>query len=458
MAKGKANDGKKHMKMAIVNPHAAGIDIGSRFHVVSVGQGDDDVSTFGVFTDELEQLCAHLKKHGIKTVAMESTGYYWKPLFVLLQKEGFEVYLVNARHVKDTKGVKSDPHDSRRLQKLHSLGLLSASFQPDTEVEELRAYCRQRRYLVVEKSRHVNRMYKALVGMNIQLGNVLSDLDSKSGLCILRAIVSGERDPKVLATYVHPNVKASQETIERSLIGTWRKECLFELEQCLSLYDTYSARIQACDTEIDALLASCVAAANEGEIPEQPKDKPLTQKKRSKNDPNFDVGLRAAQLTNGIDLLAIPGVGSGTLLTVLSEVGWNLGEKFETAKHFTSWLGLAPNPKKSGGRVLSSRTKPVKSIAAQAFRQAANSVGNMKEHPLHSFFVRLSVRKGRLSAIVGTARKLAVIFYNMVVKGEEFNYIPSDQYDQKLRERMLSKIRKMIAQHNISGDELNIAL
>lgn len=454
MAKTKIT-GKKHMKMPIINPNAAGIDIGSRFHVVSIGQGSDDVKTFGVFTDDLEQLCAYLKENEVKTVAMESTGYYWKPIFVMLQSQGFEVYLVNAKHVKDSKGVKSDPHDSRRLQKLHSLGLLTASYQPGEEVEILRSYCRQRRYLVVEKSRHVNRMYKCLTMMNVHLGNVLSDLDCQSGLAIVRGILSGGRNPEQLALLANQRVKASQETITRSLQGTWRKECLFELQQCMTLYEEYQRRIKACDEEIELLLQEHVASKNEGEIPQIPKDKKLTRKSKSKNDPGFHVGRWSVLLTKGTDLLAIPGFGHGGLLTVLSEVGWNLEQKFESDKHFTSWLGLAPNVQKSGGKVLSSKTKKNKSIAAHAFRQAANSVGNMKSHPLNSFFIRIAVKKGRLTAIVATARKLAVIYYNMIVKGEDFNYIPNEEYEQRLRQKQVQKIKKLIVQYALNPQELD---
>jgi transposase len=449
--------GKQHMKMSIINPHAAGIDIGSRFHVVSIGQGADDVKTFGVFTDDLTQLCAYLSHHGVRTVAMESTGYYWKPLFVMLQNLGFEVYLVNAKHIKDAKGVKTDPHDSRRLQKLHSLGLLTASYQADEEVEVLRSYCRHRRYIVAQKSRYVNRMYKCLTLMNIQLGIVLSDIDSLSGLAIVRAIISGQRDVKHLASLVNRQVKASQETLERSLQGTWRKECLFELEQCVVLYDMYTQRIKDCDAEIEKVLTQSVAVRHEGEVPVLPEGTKLTRKKKAKNDPNFDIVKLSALLTNGIDLLAIPGFGQGSLLTVLSEVGWELDKKFESSKHFTSWLGLAPNVQKSGGKVLSSRTKKNKSIAAQAFRQAANSVGNMKSHPLNSFFRRIAMRKDRLAAIVATARKLAAIYYNMVTKTEDFKYVPNEEYEKRMRQNQLLKIKKLINQHDFNLDELGLA-
>lgn len=444
---------KKKMKMTIVNPYAAGIDIGSRFHVVAVGQGEDDVKTFGVFTDDLKQICDYLKANHIKTIAMESTGYYWKPLFIELQSEGFEVYLVNAKHVKDSKGVKSDPHDSRRIQKLHSLGLLTASHQPDEEVEVLRSYCRQRRYLVAEKSRYVNRMYKCLTMMNIQLGNVLSDLDSQSGLAIIRAILSGERDPQKLSKLVNSQVKADQQTISRSLEGTWRKECLFELSQCVELYDQYLKRIRACDEQIEQLLEEQIASKNEGEILQSPLLKKLASKKKSKNDPYFNVGKLTANLT-GVDLIAIPGIGHGGLLTILSEVGWDLEKKFETSSHFTSWLGLAPNVQKSGGRVLSSRTKKNKSIAAQAFRQAANSVGNIKNHPLNSFFMRIATKRDRLSAIIATARKLAIIYYKMVTKGEDFNYLPNEEYEKRLRQKQVNKIKKLIAKYNLNPKEL----
>jgi transposase len=452
------NTGKQDMKMPIINPHAAGIDIGSRFHVVSIGQGEDDVKTFGVFTEDLEQLCAYLKHNGIETIAMESTGYYWKPLFVLLQNEGFEVLLVNAKHVKDSKGVKSDPHDSRRIQKLHSLGLLTASYQPDEEVEVLRSYCRQRRYLVVEKSRHVNRMYKCLTMMNIQLGTVLSDLDSQSGLAIVEAILKGQRDATKLAQLVHPRVKASQETIIRSLKGTWRKECLFELRQCMELYAEYEKRIKAVDQEIETLLQDHVASKNDGEIPQLPEGKKTMVKKKSKNDPGFNMGRWSMLLTNGVDLLAIPGMGHGGLLTILSEVGWDLGNKFESAKHFTSWLGLSPNVRKSGGKVLSSKTKKNKSITAQAFRHAANSVGNMNQHPLNSFFKRIALKKDRLAAIVATARKLAVIFYNMIVKGEDFNYVSDTEYEERMRKNQLQKIKKLILKFDIKAQDLELAL
>jgi transposase len=457
MAKTKIT-GNKHLKMPIINPNAAGIDIGSRFHVVSIGQGEDDVKTFGVFTEDLEQLCTYLKQNGIETIAMESTGYYWKPIFVMLQNEGFEVFLVNAKHVKDSKGVKSDPHDSRRIQKLHSLGLLTASYQPDEEVEILRSYCRQRRYLVVEKSRHVNRMYKCLTMMNIQLGIVLSDLDSQSGLAIVREILEGQRDATKLAQLVHPGVKASEETIIRSLKGTWRKECLFELRQCMELYDEYEKRIKAVDQEIEILLQDHVASKNDGEIPQLPKGKKPTVKGKSKNDPGFNMGKWSMLLTNGVDLLAIPGMGHGGLLTILSEVGWDLANKFESAKHFTSWLGLAPNVRKSGGKVLSSQTKKNKSIAAQAFRHAANSVGNMKQHPLNSFFKRIALKKDRLAAIVATARKLAVIFYNMIVKEEDFNYVSNEEYEQRMRKNQLLKIKKLILKFDIKAQDLELAL
>lgn len=446
---------KNHMKMPIINPYAAGIDIGSRFHVVCIGQGEKDVKTFGVFTDDLKQICDYLKANHIKTIAMESTGYYWKPLFVQLQSEGFEVYLVNAKHVKDSKGVKSDPHDSRRIQKLHSLGLLTASHQPNDEVAVLQSFCRQRRYLVAEKSRHINRMHKCLTMMNIQLGTVLSDLDSQSGLAIIRAILSGVRNPQILAKLVNSQVKADQQTIIRSLEGTWRKECLFELSQCMELYDQYVKRISACDEQIQQVLEEQIASKNEGEIIHPTLKKKLTFKGKKKNDPSFNVGQLSAILT-GIDLLAIPGMGHSGILTILSEVGWEL-KKFESSKHFTSWLGLSPNVQKSGGKILSSKTKKNNSVAAQAFRQAANSVGNMKNHPLNAFFKRIAIKKDRLNAIVATARKLAIIYYNMITKKEEFNYIPNEEYEKRLRSRQVNRIKKLIAQYKLDMHELEFA-
>lgn len=260
------------LSMPVINPHAAGIDIGGRFHVVSPRQGE--VEQFGVVTQELHRLAQYLQSQGTKSVAMESTGYHWKPLFLLLQDYGFEVILVNARHIKNVKGRKTDVVDSQWIQLLHSLGLLSASFQLDNLTEELRQYTRQRRYLVQERSKFVNKMHAALVQMNIQLSSVLRDLTGKSGQAIIQAIIKGERNGKVLAQLVDWRVHASPEEIERALECTWRKELLFELEQCYEMYQFFGKQIARCDERIEELLQTEVA--QQGKEP-----KPYAGKKKS---------------------------------------------------------------------------------------------------------------------------------------------------------------------------------
>ena len=238
--------------MPVVNHHAAGIDVGGRFHMVCPRQGE--VQRFGVVTQELHRLAHYLQEQGVKSVAMESTGYHWKPLFLLLQDYGFETILVNARHIKNVKGRKTDVVDSQWIQLLHSLGLLDASFQLDNLTEELRQYTRQRRYLVEQRSKFVNKMHAALVQMNIQLGTVLSDLTGKSGQAIIQAILQGQRDGKALAQLADWRVKASQEQIEQALEGNWREELLFELEQCYELYHVFGQKIAKCDERIEQLL------------------------------------------------------------------------------------------------------------------------------------------------------------------------------------------------------------
>lgn len=248
------------IKMPVVNPHAAGIDIGGSFHAVCPRQGE--VKNFGVVTRDLEHLADYLTKHGIRTVAMESTGYHWKPLFVLLQQRGFEVILVNAHHIKNVHGRKTDVLDCQWIQLLHSLGLVNASFQLDDLGEQLRSYTRHRQYLINQRSRFINKMHTALVQMNIQLPTVLRDLTGKSGIDIIEAILAKERDPSKLAALAHPRVKATPEELTEALRGTWRTEQLFQLRQCYEMYNNFTTQITECDAEIEQLI--------EAEISRQP--------------------------------------------------------------------------------------------------------------------------------------------------------------------------------------------
>jgi len=445
----------KSLTMPIVNPHAAGIDIGSRSHFICVGQ--DNVREFDVFTSDLHEIARHLQFHKVETVAMESTGFYWQSLFLLLQDYGFEVILVNARHLKNVKGKKTDVVDSKWIQMLHSIGLLSASFQLDNFTQELRSYTRHRRRLIEHASSYISKMNKTLVLMNIQVSTVLSDLTGKSGRRIIEAIIAGERDAKILASLTDIRVKASKKVIEKSLVGDWREEYLFELKQCYEIYNHYWEKIEECDEQIAKILGNHLsqqeAESGESRLSYIPKK----HIQKQKNDPTFDLRTYAYQLTKGVDLSEIHGVGITTILTILSEVGWNLS-KFPTAKHFVSWLGLSPNNKISGGKILNSRTDKKKNNVAQALRISANALRKSKEGYLAHFFKRILFKKGDAVAITATARKIAVIIYNMLTKNEQFNEIDMKQYSEKLRKQKVRNIQKQINNFGIEMAELKFAI
>lgn len=445
----KSRFSQQMVSMPLVNPHAAGIDIGSKSHFVSVAQ--DNVSEFGVCTDDLHQLAHHLQAHGVKTVALESTGFYWKPLFILLQDYGFEVILVNARHIKNVKGHKTDVVDCKWLQLLHSIGLLSNSFQPDLFTGKLRAYTRHRKYLIESASRYIAKMNKVLVLMNIQLSVVLRDITGLSGRRVIEAILTGERDAKTLAGLVSTRVKSSRQAIEKALVGDWREEYVFELQQSYELYELYWEKIRQTDVEIEKLLIQKPAAPSV----DWEKYQPISRKGYQKNDPKIDLGRHAYEMSGGVDLLHIDGVGYGTLLTLMSETGFDLS-MFPSDKHFASWLGFAPNRKITGGKVLSSRTRNKTNPLAKAIRDAANAAGNSHSR-LGDFFRRIAYRKGRPVAITATARKIAVILYQMLTKKEAFNYAFSQQEQSKQRNRQLKNIIKKIKNTGITLGELELA-
>jgi len=447
-ARRKAKSMNQSVPMPVVNPHAAGIDLGSKSHFTCVAQ--DNVREFGVFTDDLHAIARHLLECKIRTVAMESTGFYWKPLFLLLQDYGFEVILVNARHLKNVKGHKTDVVDAKWLQLLHSIGLLSNSFQPDSFTEELRVLTRHRKSLIEDASRYIAKMNKVLVLMNIQLHVVLRDIAGESGLRVVDAILQGERDAKVLAGLVSPRVKASREDIEKALVGDFRSEHLFELGHCLQLYRYYWEKIRETDRQIEERLQQ--------KVPQLPKDSYKTPKGKryQKNDPNFDVGRYAYLLSGGVDLLQINGVGSATLLTLLSETGLDLS-RFRSGKSFASWLGFAPDRKITGGRVISSHTRRKTNPLAKAIRDAANAVGNSRCR-LGDFFRQLAYRKGRMVAIIATARKIAVIIYKMLTEGKPFCYEFTHEESQHARGIRLKRIVNTLKRYGISVSDLDAAM
>ena len=448
-----SKDNDKMISMPVVNPHAAGIDIGGSSHFVCVSQ--DNVKEFGVFTSDLYDIVSHLQAHQIKTVAIESTGFYWQALFVILQDAGFEVFLVNARHLKNVKGHKTDVIDCRWLQLTHSIGMLSNSFQPDAFTHELRTYVRHRKSMVEDASRFISKMNKLLVLMNIQLSNVLRDITGESGLKVIEAILSGEREPQRLEKLISLRCTSSRENILKALTGDWRQEYLFELRDCYDLYNFYWKKIRALDNEIEILLRKHSAQFQHNQT-EFTKDYKTSKKKQhQKNDPQFKVEQYAIQMTSGVDLLQIDGVGINTIMTMMAETGFDLKEKFPNAKHFASWLGHTPNQKISGGKVLSSRTRKKTNPLAKIIRDAANAAGNSQSR-LGDFFRRLAYRKGRMIAINATARKIAVIIYNMLVNKQDFCYEFSVDEKERIKAHKIKNALKVLQSYNISKNDIQL--
>jgi len=388
-----------------LNEHAAGIDIGGQRHYVAVPPSAcaEPVREFGVFTKDLYAIADWLSQCGVTTVAMESTGVYWVPLYEVLDERGFGVKLVDAGKVKNVSGRKSDVLDCQWLQQLESYGLLTAAYRPSDEIVVLRAYMRQREMLVKYASSHLLHMQKALQQMNLRLDNVVTDLSGQTGMRILKAILAGERDVQKLGAMRHPSCHASAEVIAQSLVGNYRQEHLFALQQAVELFEFYQQKIKDCESEMEKYLQKLP-----GKRDDQP---PASQGRNKRQSMCFNVRDHAWKLL-GVDLFRIKGLGAETVLRVVSEVGADL-RGFETEKHFTSWLSLSPNRRVSGGKVLSSRTKANRNRAAQAFRQAAVSVAR-SDSELGAYYRRMQTRKGPASAVTATAHKLARIYYNLV--------------------------------------------
>jgi transposase len=423
-----------------IHPYAAGMDVGAEELVVAVPPDCDPqpVRTFSTFTPDLHALVAWLVACGIDTVAMESTGVYWIPIYELLEHHGIVPYLVNARHVKSVPGRKSDCHDAQWLQQLHALGLLRASFRPDAEIVALRTLVRYRAELVQHRVPHYLHMQQALKVMNIQLSEVLTDITGVTGLAILRAIVAGERDPVVLAQHRNPACKSPTETIAKALHGTWKDEQLFVLQQALTLYDAYTAQLVQCDRQIEQFLQSMESrTANPcAPLPDLP---PVKGRSKSKNRPTFNARAQVARIV-GVDLAAVTGISAGLVQTILSEIGTDM-EAFPTVKQFCSWLGLAPRNDSSGGKVLRSQTMKVRSRANQAFRMAAQSVAR-SDTALGAYFRTMRARKGPQQAIVATAHKIARMVYHLLKTGEAYHEERAAAYETKRREREIGQLQR----------------
>lgn len=433
------------LSMPIVHPNAAGIDISATMHAVAVPPDRDEVSVreFGAFTEDLHALAGWLKKCGITTVAMESTGVYWKPLYTLLLEYGFEVFLVNARHVKNVTGRKNDQDDARWIQKLHSCGLLRSSFLPDDMSESLRVLVRHRKSLIEDSSKYVLRMQKALELMNIKIHSVLNDIMGKTGKAIIEAIVAGERNPENFMQYVDGRVKADADTIRKSLTGNWREEQLFMVSENYELYKYVQQRISCCESKIEDYLQKQAAVNNDGIVEELGGETRSGLKKRkTKNQPLFNVQGYLTKI-HGTDVTQIFGIGEGAALEILAETGRDLS-KWENEKHFVSWLNLCPNNKISGGKLISSMVMKKKAgIATQAFRAAANSV-QRSDNWLGDCFRRMKAKGGNKYAIVAVARKIAVIYYKMVRYKQEFKPLDADEYRKKYKDAKIAYLEKQL--------------
>jgi transposase len=418
-----------------LNLNAAGIDIGATSHFVAVPEGRDVVSVreFATFTADLHRLADWLEQCGVDTVVLESTGVFWIPVFELLEQRGFHVLLVDARHVKNVSGRKSDVLDCQWLQQLHTYGLLSGAFRPDDQIIVLRSYLRQRAMLVQSAAAHIQHMQKALQQMNLLLHHVVSDITGLTGMTIIRAILAGERDPKVLAQHRDPRCKHSTEVIAKSLVGNYRAEHLFALQQAVTLYEVYQAPIAACDRQIDQYLATLPPVASE------PPPIPPKPRQRRGNPFQFDAHTQLYRMT-GVDLTRIDGIDTGTALTVLSEIGTDMS-RWRTVKHFTSWLRLCPGTKVSGGKVLSSKTKPSANRAAAALRLAAASLYR-SQSALGAYLRRMTAKLGKPEAITATAHKLARLVYSMLRDGTNYVDVGQDYYERQYKERVVRNLTR----------------
>ena len=424
----------KSSRLWPVHPNAAGIDVGSRSHFVAVNPDRDKrpVREFEAFTADLYALADWLTECGVTTVALESTGVYWIPLFEVLEQRGFEVLLVDARRLKTVPGRKTDVLDCEWLQQLHTYGLLAGAFRPDDATCVLRSYLRQRAMLIEHASTHIQHMHKALEQMNLKLNNVLSDITGLTGMAIIDAILAGERDPKTLAAHRDRRCKNSVKVIAKSLEGNWRDDHLFELRQAVELYRTYRAKLAECDARIEEYLAT---------FQDRTDGKPLPPKKpkRNPNAPRFDAREYLYRMT-GVDLTRVDGLDANTVLKVISEIGTDIA-RWPTVKHFTSWLCLCPGNHKTGGRNKSGKTRRSSNRAAAALRLAAQSLDRSKT-ALGAYHRRMKARLGAPQAMTATAHKLARLIYYLLRHGHKYVDPGQAAYERQYHERILRNLRR----------------
>lgn len=431
-----------------INLNAAGIDIGAERNYVAVppGRDEESVRAFGTYTPDLQELIKWLKVCQIETVAMESTGVYWIPLYEMLEEAGFEVYLVNAKHVKNVSGRKSDVLDCQWLQQLHTYGLLQASFRPEGAIAALRAVVRQREMLIRYRAAHIQHMQQALQLMNVKLTQVLSDITGVTGMKIIRAILAGEHDPHRLASYRNGNCKYSEEEIAKALTGSYRQEHLFALKQAVTLFDVYGEQLAACDAELEKMYQQFeLAPVQEGELK-------VKKQKRRKNQPFFDLQTVLYELI-GIDLTAVVGFDTLTVQTLISEVGIDMSP-WPTVKHFASWLRLAPNNKITGGKIIGRQTKKTSNRANTALRVAAQSAAR-SDSAIGAFYRRKKAQLGPAKAITATAHKLARIFYFMMKRREPYQDPGADYYEAQYKQRAIRNLKRKAAKLGLRVEPLH---
>lgn len=425
-----------------IQPDAAGIDIGAEeiYVCVSPQEEGERVRVFPTFTADLERLADWLEACGVKTVAMESTGVYWIPLFDILEQREIEVCLVNTRHLKNVSGRKTDMVDCEWLYQLHTYGLLRGSYHPPESLRPLRALSRQREMLLSYRAAHVQHMQKALELMNLKLTMVLSDITGQTGMRIIRAILAGERNPEVLAAMRDPKCRRSAEEIASALTGNWRREHLFTLQQAVELYETYSRQVAALDVEMEAMYAQLQPFSLD-EVSTTPPDP--NKRGRSKNQPDYDLATCLYRMA-GVDLTDIDGIDASTAQTILTHIGPDVS-KWPTAGHFASWLGLCPNNKVSGGKVKGRHTHKTDNPVARALRLSAQAVGR-SDSALGAFYRRMKARHGAPVANVATAHKLARIVYHMLKHRVDYHDPGAVHYDEQQRQRMVRRLQKQAAQ------------
>ena len=430
------------ISLEVVHPDAAGIDIGNEWHYVAVPPSRDPeaVRRFGCVTAELREMVAWLKRCGIRTVAMQSTGVYWIPVYDLLEEGGMEVYLVNARETKNLPGKKTDVQESQWLMKLHTYGLLRNSFRPSQQIRIMRSYWRQRNDLVISAARHIHRMQKTLTQMNVQLANVISDLSGVTGQAIIRAILSGERDGHKLAELRDKRVKASEEEIARSLEGHWQEVLLFVLKQEQESYAFCQQQIADCDRRLESYLQQSEKRTAGASLPEETRKH--RRKKKRGNMPSFNLREGLFHMT-GVDVSQIDGIDVMTAATIVSEAGYDMS-KWQTEDHFVSWLRLAPDNRISGDRVIGKGRLPTNNRLTVALKMAASTLRESNTY-LGAQLRRLRTRLGAPVAIKAMAAKLARLIYRMLRYGMQYVDRGSELYEQQHRHRQIYALKRNAA-------------